>query len=119
MDESPKTKQRELDRISRELGENRLSRRGLIDWLKGLGVGFGAAFLLGMKQSDAHAAPGAAARLKSTNTALNTIIDEGARAAPIGEGEPGAADRPVQMAAPPPYRRMFRRDYIRFSRPAR
>jgi hypothetical protein len=111
MSNDVESKQKELDRIAKELSASRLSRRGLLDRLKAVGVGFGAAFMLGAKQSDAHNALDAAARLQSTNTALNNIIEEGSRAATTGEGEsaPKAEDRPVQTA----YRRVFRRVYSR------
>jgi hypothetical protein len=118
MRDDPENKRRELDRISSELSCNRLSRRWLLDRLRGLGVGFGAAFLLGTKQSDAHSAPDAKARLKSTNTALSKIIEEAPQETAIGEGESGAEDRSVQTAARrQPYRRIFSRDYVRISRP--
>ena len=76
MSDNAESKQKELDRIAKELSASRLSRRGLLDRLKAVGVGFGAAFMLGAKQSDAHNALDASARLKSTNTALNGIIEE-------------------------------------------
>jgi hypothetical protein len=105
-------KREQVNRIAKELSDGRLSRRSLFDRLKGLGVGFGAAFMLGMKGADAHNAPAgdaATATLKSTNAALNAIIEE-APQAPTGEGAAQAEDRPVQTAY---YHRVFRRAFRR------
>ena len=102
------TKRKALSEITQDINSSRLSRRGLLGRLKGLGVAFGAAVMLGVKESDAHNGPAATARLKSTNNALNDIIEEGAQAHPGGEGE----ERPVQSA----FYRVFRRFYRRFFR---
>lgn len=112
MNDDLENKRKELNHITKELNDSRLSRRGLLDRLKGLGVAFGAAFMLGMKESDAHNAPDATARLKSTNTALNNIIEEEPEARPADkvEGAPGAEDRPIQTAF---YHRVYRRIYRR------
>jgi hypothetical protein len=105
-------KQQLLQHIEDELRRSKLSRRGLLGRLKGIGIGFGAAFLLGMKESDAHSAPGAAASLKSTNPALNSIIEAGPPAQPVEEGSEG---RPAQVAQYfRGYRRFFRRFFRRF-----
>jgi hypothetical protein len=101
------TKRKALNEITQDINSSRLSRRGLLNRLKGMGVAFGAAVMLGVKESEAHNGPAATARLKSTNNALNDIIEEGAQAHP-GEGE----ERPVQTA----YFRVFRRFYRRFYR---
>jgi hypothetical protein len=62
-------KRQEIERVKRELSEGKLSRRVLLNHLKGLGISFGAAFLLGVRQSDAAGALEGAATLKSTNPA--------------------------------------------------
>ena len=99
------TKRKALNEITQDINSSRLSRRGLLNRLKGMGVAFGAAVMLGVKESDAHNGPAATARLKSTNNALNDIIEEGAQAHP-GEGE----ERPIQTT----YYRVFRRVYRRW-----
>jgi hypothetical protein len=101
------TKRKALNEVTKDINSSALSRRGLLNRLKGLGVAFGAAAMLGVKESDAHTGPAATARLKSTNNALNDIIEEGAQANPDGEGE-----RPIQTA----YFRVFRRWYRRWYR---
>ena len=105
MNDELENKRKELGRITEELNESRLSRRGLLNRLKGLGVGFGAAFMMGIKQSNAHTAADGTARLKSTNNALNDIIEEGP--------QPPDQDRPVQTSYVRAFRRVFRRVYGR------
>jgi hypothetical protein len=68
--------------------------------------------MLGMKGADAHNAPAgdaATATLKSTNAALNKIIEEGPQTAP-SEATPEGEDRPIQTAY---YHRVFRRAFRR------
>lgn len=108
MNDELENKRKELGRITKELNDSRLSRRGLLDRLKGLGVGFGAAFMMGIRESGAHTAADATARLKSTNDALNDIIEEAPQPG-AAEGAPGAEDRPAQTS----FRRVFRRVYRR------
>ncbi|MDQ3921634.1 MAG: hypothetical protein M3248_04695 [Actinomycetota bacterium] len=67
---------RQANKIQDELNRKRLSRRAFLDRLKLLGIGFGAASLLGIKDSDANTQPDTVARLKSTHPALKEIIDE-------------------------------------------
>ena len=116
MNDDFESKRKEAADIVKELNAKRLSRRGLLNRLKGLGVGFGAAFMLGMKETNAHDAPDATAKLKSTSTALNNIIEEGPSTRPIAEIE-GAAEAEghrVQTAAYfRGFRRVFRRVYGR------
>jgi hypothetical protein len=112
MNDELENKRKELGRITKELNASRLSRRGLLNRLKGLGVGFGAAFMMGMRESAAHTAPDATAKLKSTNRALNDIIEEG-RQPRDAEGAPGAEDRPVQTSYVRAFRRVYRRVYGR------
>jgi len=82
-----------LNDIAKELSEGQLSRRGLFDRLKGLGVGIGAAYFLGLTAARAAKTPEAAVTLKSTNPALDAIIQEGA---PAAAGE--ADTKQLQMA---------------------
>ena len=99
-----------IKQVEQELNASKLSRRGLLDHLKGVGIGFGAAFLLGLRKSDAHAVPEATAQFKSTNPALNTIIEETPQAAGAAEAEGGALQ---QMAY---YRYYYRRWFSRWYR---
>ena len=101
-------KRLEIEGVDKALKDNKLSRRGLLSQLKGLGIGLGAAAMLGSK-SDAHGAPEATVTLKSTNPALNAIIKE-APVAPAAEAAEGANLQ--QMA----YWRVFRRGFSRWFR---
>ncbi len=99
----------EIGEITSELHEGRLSRRGLSDRLKGLGLGFGAAFVLGMTGAQAATAPDSTVVLKSTNPAVNAIIQNGTQsstAAPDGS--------PLQQLAW--FRRYFHRFFNRWYR---
>ena len=69
----------EIAEITSELHEGRLSRRGLSDRLKGLGLGFGAAFVLGMTGAQAATAPDATVVLKSNNPARERSSSKTAR----------------------------------------
>jgi hypothetical protein len=86
--------------IERELNDQGLSRRAFLDRLKVLGVGFGAAAMLGVRdfRSDASLS------LKSTNPALNNIIEEG-RQDFLGDGPN------IQMAS-----ERYSRRYSRYAR---
>ena len=53
--------------IQRELNDKGLSRRAFLDRLKVLGVGFGAAAMLGVRDADADVRSDASLSLKSTN----------------------------------------------------
>lgn len=91
--------------ISRELSEGRLSRRGLSDRLKVMGLGFGAAFALGVGGAHAATTQDASVALKSTNVAIDNIIQ--------GPQVPAAAvGTPLEKMAW--FRRWFRRFYNRF-----
>jgi hypothetical protein len=98
-------KQQQAQEIQRELNDKGLSRRAFLDRLKVLGVGFGAAAMLGVRDADADARSDASLSLKSTNPALNNIIEEG-RQDLLGDG-PNS-----QMA----YSRGYSRHYARYSR---
>src|SRR5499427_8725825 len=60
-------KQRQVQEIKRELNGKGLSRRAFLDRLKVLGVGFGAAAMLGVRDADADIRSDASVSLKSTN----------------------------------------------------
>ena len=93
--------------ISRELSKGGLSRRGLSDRLKALGIGFGAAFALGMTGAHAATAPDAGVALKSTNPVIDNII-QGPQMPTANVGTPM-----VQTAW---YHRHYIRGYFRYAR---
>jgi hypothetical protein len=107
------SKKQQAKAIQTELNSARLSRRGLFDRLKSVGVGFGAAYVLGLGAADAAIRSdatdvGATAKLNSSDPALNQIIEEGR------ERQEGAAEeRPIQTAW---FRRFFARGYSRYAR---
>ena len=98
----------EVADITSELHEGRLSRGGLANRLKGLGLGFGAAFVLGMTGAHAAPAPDANVVLKSNNPALASIIQAGT------ESNQAATDDKMQQLAW--FHRFFRRFFNRFYR---
>jgi hypothetical protein len=114
-------KQEELKKIQEELKETGLSRRNFLDRLKGAGVGFGAAFVLGANNADARDAADAVS-VKSTNPALDGILEE-SKQAQLDEGSENQKvqaregkvdpDDPLSHMA---YRRFYRRGYRRFYR---
>lgn len=112
MNDDAKRARPDLGPISKELSENGLSRRGLLDRLKGVGVGFGAAFLLlGARRSEAHT--DATATLKSTNPALSKIIEENPDPGATDAGAADGQDQRVHTAFVRAFRRVFRRVYSR------
>ncbi len=90
-----------------------------------IGVGFGAAFLLGVKDADAAVNTEAAADVTSTNPALDEILAE-AKEAHAEEGDEGeflSAQRRYRRgyrrygrAYRRGYRRVYRRGYRRYGR---
>jgi hypothetical protein len=96
----------EVSDLTKQLNDGRLSRRGLRERLTGLGIGFGAAFVLGLSGAQASPAPEATVALKSTNPAINAIIDSGAQQAE-------KADSKLEQVAWW-YRRWFHRWYHRW-----
>jgi hypothetical protein len=101
--------------IQEELNKKRLSRRGLLQRLRLMGIGFGAAYLLSGKDAEAVArsegeGSDTVASLKSTNPALNEVIDEGRKDSSLGEE--GAGNDPSSRTRTA-YRRVFRRVYRR------
>jgi hypothetical protein len=108
MSDEQDNKKQELQRIQDELKQGGVSRRHFLDRMKGIGVGFGAAFLLGMKQADAHLAPGV--NVKSTNPAIDDIAKD-AQAAEPQDHEPHGQN--LQEAR---YFRVYRRYYRYYHR---
>jgi hypothetical protein len=106
-------KEHQAQQIQRELNDKGLSRRAFLDRLKVLGVGFGAAAVLGVSDSDADIRSNASVNLKSTNPALNNIIEEGRQ-------DLGAeGDGPNVQMADGRYSRGYSRHYARYSRYSR
>lgn len=97
--------QNKQQQIQAELRGDGLSRRGFMDRIKLLGVGFGAAFLLGVKSADAHMGDETVS-LTSSNPALNDIIG-----GPKDEHSEMGSDGRVQEAW---YRRFYARGYRRW-----
>jgi hypothetical protein len=75
------SKRKEMDALQADLAGSGLSRRAFLDRLKGLGVGFGAAFILGVNEFDAQAkdapVPAEGLSVQSSNPAVDAIIGEG------------------------------------------
>jgi hypothetical protein len=101
--------QSDVSEITSELHEGRLSRRGLSDRLKGLGLGFGAAFVLGMTGAQAATAPDSTVVLKSTIPAVNAIIQNGTQSSTVAPD-----GSPLQQLAW--FRRYFHRFFNRWYR---
>jgi hypothetical protein len=93
--------------IAKELSAGGLSRQGLFDRLKGLGIGFGAAFVLGIGGAQATTAPDTTVALTSSNPALNSIIQDVPQMPVAGEATP------LQKVS---YYRFFRRYFSRYYR---
>jgi hypothetical protein len=102
-----KEKLQQAQEIQRELNDQGLSRRAFLDRLKVLGVGFGAAAILGVRDADPDIRSNASLSLKSTNPTLNNIIEEG-RQDYLGDGPN------IQMAS-----KRYGRQFSRYSRYAR
>jgi hypothetical protein len=107
-DDSDK-KQLELKHVQDALKKGVVSRRSFLDRMKGIGVGFGAAFLLGMKEADAALNSGV--NVASTHPAVDDIVKEGQAQQVIGD--PKDTDPKLQMAQ---YLRVYRRGYRRYGR---
>jgi hypothetical protein len=99
----------ELNDITQQLNGGQLSRRGLSDRLKALGLGFGAAFVLGITGAQASTNPDQTVALKSTNPAINSIIQDG-----TATGQTATDAKNFQQVAW--FRRFFRRFFNRFYR---
>lgn len=100
-------KQEELKKIQQSLAEGGLSRRRFIDSMKAIGVGFGAAYLLGVNDASAATNPDAAVNVTSTNPALDEILAE------AQEERGDGADGEFLSAQ---YGRRYRRGYRRYGR---
>ena len=106
---SDSTKNRpDVSEITNQLKKGRLSRRGLSDRLKALGIGFGAAFVLGVSGAQAATTSDTTAVLKSTNPAVNSVIQSGTQS-----GQTATDGPPLQVAW---YHRYFRRFFSRWYR---
>lgn len=90
--------------ISKKLSEGKLSRGSLANCLKLLGLGFGAAFVLGLGGAQAATRSDTAVSLKSTDPIIDNII----KSPQIPSAD---ASKPVQTAW---YHRHFFRTYRRF-----
>ncbi|HEY7665501.1 MAG TPA: hypothetical protein VH934_20475 [Xanthobacteraceae bacterium] len=125
MHDDREIQERRAQEIQKELNNEGLSRRAFLDRLKLIGVGFGAAFVLGVRDADAGVRSDATVSLKSTNPALNDIIEEGRKdlgleddrhsrgaAQPAGDGD----DARIQTAYARFYRRGYGRGYGRYGR---
>jgi hypothetical protein len=97
----------EVGDITRQLNSGRLSRQGLRERLTALGVGFGAAFVLGLTGAQASSAPEATVALKSTNPAVDAIIQNGTQS-----DQSATVSAPLQQLSW--YNRYFRRFYTRY-----
>lgn len=95
--------------IARALRDGQLSRGGLSDELKVLGIGFGAAMVLGVSGAHAAATTDASATLKSSNATLNGIIHSGPQAPTINPNS--SAQRTAYYRY---YPRYYTRHYSRY-----
>jgi hypothetical protein len=105
MKDESNTTRLEIEEIAGQLRDGRLSRSALFGRLKGLGIGFGAAFLLGVSGAQAANAPEATVAVKSTNAAINSIIQKPPQAPVAG------VSTPLQQVAY--YHRYYHRYYMR------
>jgi hypothetical protein len=107
---SEREKLQQAQEIQRELNDKGLSRRAFLDRLKVLGVGFGAAAMLGVRDAGAGVQSDASVSLESTNPTLNNIIEEGRQ-------DLGAeGDGPNVQMADGRYSRGYSRTYNKYAR---
>lgn len=125
MHDDREMQKRRAQEIQNELNNEGLSRRAFLDRLKLIGVGFGAAFVLGVRDADAGVRSDATVSLKSTNPAVNNIIEEGRKDLGLeddrhgrGAAQPGAdgEDARIQTAYARFYHRGYGRGYGRYGR---
>jgi hypothetical protein len=112
MSDQPTNKQQELKNVEEELKKGGVSRRRFLDSMKALGVGFGAAFVLGIKDADALTNLDPRVTVKSTNPAVDDVIKDAQDELSLdqaGEGSEGE----FQTAQ---YFRVYRRGYRRYRR---
>jgi hypothetical protein len=105
--------QAELKRLQEELKRG-LSRRNFLGRLKGAGVGFGAAFVLGVDKAAALTDVAAGVNVKSTNPAVDGILTEGAKDQANGAKAPAGKEPLTRLAYRRFFRRFYRRGYRRF-----
>lgn len=125
MHDDREVQKRRAQDIQTALNNEGLSRRAFLDRLKLIGVGFGAAFVLGVRDADAGIRSDAAVSLKSTNPALNNIIEEGRKDLGLeddrhgrGRADPNADGdgQRIQTAYARFYHRGYGRGYGRYGR---
>ncbi len=109
MNDDREIRKQQAQDIQNDLSNGGLSRRALLNRLKVLGVGFGAAYMLGIKDADAEARSDTMVNLKSTDPALNDIIEESRRNVPSAGEDSGV--RTAAQEYPPGYRRVYARVY--------
>lgn len=102
-------KQQELEQLQKELQEGGLSRREFVTRLKVLGIGFGAAFALGVRDAEAHNRGQDVVGLRSEDPKVDKVIEDGLV-------EFDEEDEDLREMAYSRYRRGYRRGYRRFYR---
>jgi hypothetical protein len=107
MTDRTEDKPSKLTLLEQALHDNKLSRGGLLNQLKALGIGFGTVLLLGSQPSSANVASETTVKLKSTNPALNSIINEAPSERIMGGTGDSAALQKVTFFRV--FRRFFRR----------
>ena len=85
---------RQIETIQKGLATDSMSRCEFLNRLAALGVGFGAAYVLGIKRADAAVSPDAAVNLTSNNPTLNDIIEEGRLQRESFDGKDAAGGNP-------------------------
>ena len=93
---------RELQQLQDELKQGKLSRRDFINRLTKLGVGAGAAYMLGIHNAYAHAHLSRDVRIASTDPALNTILSDGVPGPQSGRGLIDTEVAQLPLPHPPP-----------------
>ena len=103
-------KQEELKNVEEELKKGGVSRRKFLDSMKALGIGFGAAFALGIKDADALTSLDPGVTVKSSNPAVDDVLKDAQDGLdPSGEGREGEFQTTQ-------YFRGYRRGYRRYGR---
>jgi hypothetical protein len=105
-------KQEELKRIEADLKQAGLSRRNFMNRLSALGVGFGAALALGVRDADAATSVDGGVNVSSTHPGVDEILAEGQELA-AEEGDPLQHMAQYGRRYLRHYRRGYRRGYGR------